>query len=470
MSAVIELKPQGSSETVSRAQSLFAKGDYAQAGAITELYLREHPDDAQALAILSAVYKHAERTAVGYVLARRAVELRPDRPETWVAQGFAAQDLWRHDEAFDCYRKAMARAHTNGQKALYLNNIASAHLDLGQFTKAEEFVDKSLALEPRDRNARHNKGLCLLARRDWANAWDYYSASIGSSQRNEFRYMKGTPEGAEPCWDGKPFAGILAVYGEQGLGDEVCAASAIPQIAEAQRIAGGRLIVDCDKRLEGLFRRSFPEAKVYGTRHEKVLTWAQEDRKVGASIACFEVLKHFRKRAEDFPGTPYLKACPDRVKQWKAFFANGKPTIGVAWSGGTWKNAGSFRHMPLTEWKPIFEAVDANWVSLAHKDATKDIEGTPIKQYSWGTLTKDYDDTAALVASCDLVIAMQTSVNHLAGGLGVDNWIVLPKTSQWRYGENYDDLPWYKNTRLFRQGSSWPVLTIANELKARYAR
>lgn len=467
MAAVIELKPQGSSETVARAQSLFARGDYAQAGAMTELYLREHPDDAQALAILAAVYKHAERTPVAYVLARRAVELRPDRPETWVSQGFAAQDLWRHDEAFDCYRKALARAQTDKQRALYLNNIASAYLDLGQFAKAEEYVEKSLELEPRDRNARHNKGLCLLARRDWAHAWEWYSASIGSNQRNEFRYMKGTPQGAEPCWDGKPFAGILAVYGEQGLGDEICASSAIPQIAEAQRVAGGRVVIDCDKRLEKLFRRSFPEVKVYGTRNEKVLNWEESDRKVGASIACFEVLKHFRKKAEDFPGTAYLKPCPDRVKQWKALF-NGKPTIGVAWTGGTWKNAGSFRHMPLKEWQQIFDAVDANWVCLQYKDASKEIEGTPIKQYSWGTLTKDYDDTAALVASCDLVIAMQTSINHLAGGLGVPNWIIVPKTSQWRYGEGFEDLPWYSSARIFRQGSSWPVQTIANELKAKF--
>jgi len=131
MAAVIELHPRGSSETVSRAQSLFKKGDYAQAGAMTELYLRENPDDAQALAILAACYKHAERTPVAYILSRRATELRPDRPETWVTQGFCAQDLWKMDEALECYRKALARAQDNSQRALYYNNIASTHLDMG---------------------------------------------------------------------------------------------------------------------------------------------------------------------------------------------------------------------------------------------------------------------------------------------------------------------------------------------------
>lgn len=470
MAQVIELKPTGSSQTVSSAQKHYLKGDYAQAGAIAELYLREHPEDAQALAILSAVYKQADRNALAYILGKKASELRPDRPETWVCHGFAAQSLWRMDEALDCYRKSLQRAQNKNQKGLYNNNIASVHLDLGNFSTAEKYVDESLKFEPNDKNARHNKGLCLLARREWGEAWNWYSASIGSSQRTEFRYMKSSPEGPEPCWDGKPFAGILAVYGEQGLGDEVCAASALPDIIAAQGAAGGRVIVDCDKRLEGLFRRSFPEATIHGTRWEKTLNWPEDDRKVGASIACFEVLKHFRTKAEDFPGTAYLKACPERMKQWKATFDNGKPTIGIAWTGGTWKNAGTFRNFPLHEWRPILEAADANWVSLQYKDASADIEGTPVKQYGWATLSKDYDDTAALVASCDLVIGVQTSVNHLAGALGVPNWIVLPTTSQWRYGEGYEDLPWYRGTKLYRQKEkTWPVQQLVADLKARFA-
>lgn len=464
MAAVIELKPKGQDQTVASAQKHYLKGDYAQAGAIAELYLREHPDDAQALAILSAVYKQADRSALAYILGKRASELRPDRPETWVCHGFAAQSLWRTDEALSCYRKALQRAQNSNQKALYNNNIASVYLDLGQFSEAEKYVDRSLEFEASEKNTRHNKGLCLLARREWGEAWHWYSASIGSNQRTEFRYMNGTPQGAEPCWDGKPFAGILAVYGEQGLGDEVCAASAIPDIIAAQKAAGGRVIIDCDKRLEGLFRRSFPGATVHGTRWEKSLSWPEEDRNIGASIACFEVLKHFRTKAEDFSGKPYLTPCPDRLKQWKATFANGKPTIGIAWTGGTWKNAGSFRQLPLSQWQPIFDAVDANWVSLQYKDATSEIEGTPVRQYSWGTITKDYDDTAALVAACDLVIGVPTSVIHLAGALGVPAICMKAQTPCWKFA--HSELAFTPDVKLVDNPGDWkaPVSQVVKLL------
>lgn len=461
MAQVIELKPTGSSETVNKANKAYLAGDYPRAGAMAETYLLEHPDDAQALTILAACLKQGNRVAVAYHLARRATEMRPDRSETWVCLGHCAQNLWRMDEALSCYRKALQRAQTTNQKGLYNNNIGSVYLDLGQFEKAEGFIRESLKYDPQEKNTRHNLGLCLLAKREWEEAWKWYSASIGSSYRAEFRY------GKEPVWDGTP-GGTVVVYGEQGLGDEICAASAVPDILKAQAEAGGRLILDCDKRLEGLFRRSFPGATVHGTRWEKQLAWPEGDRKIDASISGFEVLKHFRKRNEDFPGTPYLKPCPDRVKMWKSLHA-GKPTIGIAWTGGTWKNAGSFRKLPLEQWKPIFDAVDANWVSLQYKDASADLKGTPVVQYPWATLGKDYDDTAALVASCDLVIAMQQSVNHLAGGLGIPTWTLIPTTSQWRYGEEYTDLPWYKSVRLYRQkGEVWPVKQIAEDLKARF--
>lgn len=462
MAQVIQLKPQGENESIRQANKVYIAGDYARAGAMAEMYLLEHPEDAQAMTILAACLKQGGRTAIAYHLAKRASELRPDRSETWVGHGHMAQNLWRMDEALSCYRKALQRAQTDAQRALYNNNIGSVYLDLGQFAKAEEFVRKSLELDPKDSNTRHNLGLCLLARREWHEAWKWYSASIGSSYRAEFRY------GKEPRWEGKP-GGTLVVYGEQGLGDEICAASAISDVIQSQQEANGRLILDCDARLEKLFKRSFPGAIVHGTRWEKKLSWPEEERNIDASISAFEVLKFYRNKPEDFPGKPYLKACPTRTQMWRNLH-QGKPTIGIAWTGGTWKNAGSFRKLPLEQWKPIFESVDANWVSLQYKDASEELKGTPVTQYPWATLTKDYDDTAALVASCDLIIAMQTSVNHLAGALGVPTWTLIPTTSQWRYGEQFTDLPWYASAKLYRQqGEAWPVKQIAEDVKARFA-
>jgi hypothetical protein len=42
---------------------------------------------------------------------------------------------------------------------------------------------------------------------------------------------------------------------------------------------------------------------------------------------------------------------------------------------------------------------------------------------------------------------------------------LIPKTSQWRYGEEYTEVPWYQSMKLYRQNNSWPTRKIASDLK-----
>jgi len=460
MAQVYEIPAGRDRSRIELAAKLRDEGELDKALVIAEEYLLEDANDAQAIILLAAILKDAKKLTIAYQLAKRGTDLRADRAEPWAMFGLCAQALWRMDEAASAYRKAIDRSQTKEQKARYESNLASVHLDMGRFSESEEHLRRSLALIPDDPSANHNYGLSLLARRNWKEGWPYYSASVGKIGRVVFKY-KNPPE---PTWDGDPEKRIV-VFGEQGLGDEICAASMLPDaIAHSKKV-----ILDCDKRLEGLFKRSFPQASVYGTRYAKSGEgrWKEGKEDFDASVAGFELGQFFRPTTESFPGTPYLIPCPVRVAGWKAALPK-KPVIGIAWSGGTPANAGLYRRLPLEHWKPILDAVDAHWVSLQYKDAAAEIEGTPVVQYPWATLTKDYDDTAALVNACHLVITMQTSVAHLAGALGVPCWTLIPTTSQWRYGEDYTDVPWYRSMKLYRQKQSWtPVVNkIAEDLRA----
>ena len=72
----------------------------------------------------------------------------------------------------------------------------------------------------------------------------------------------------------------------------------------------------------------------------------------------------------------------------------------------------------------------------------------------FGEELKDFSDTAALAANMDLVIAVDTSVAHLAGALAKPVWILLPFVPDWRWLLDRDDSPWYPTARLFRQDDS----------------
>jgi ADP-heptose:LPS heptosyltransferase len=67
--------------------------------------------------------------------------------------------------------------------------------------------------------------------------------------------------------------------------------------------------------------------------------------------------------------------------------------------------------------------------------------------------SKDLTETAALIATLDLVITVDTSIAHLSGAMGVPVWLMLAHLSDWRWFEEREDCPWYPSARLFRQPS-----------------
>lgn len=433
------------------AKDLSENGKTDLAWKLINKLLTEDPNDVRALTMASYLMHKMGGLPQAYHFARAAAQICPDDPGAWTNFGHAASKLWLIEEAERYYKRALQCSKSQYDFTVLWVNLSALYLDNGEFDKALHYVHKVLSVDPDHPNARTNLGFCQLALRNW-EGWKGYHGTIGSDWRPRVRYRE------EPEWDGSP-GKTVALYADQGLGDEISFASMIPDAAQVCQ----KLILDCDGRLEGLFRRSFPQIKVYGTR-VKEEKWAKEDRQIEASLPLGQVGEFFRTSDESFPGTPYLVPCPDRVQQWKALFASkGKPTVGIAWTGGVPKSNARNRKVSLTDLLPVFE-LDAHFVSLQYRDAQKEIDALHVNhpevdlvQYPWATLTQDYDDTAALIASLDYVLCIQTAVAHTAGGLGVPVTVLLPTATTWRYGVAHDTVPWYRCLRIIRQAKtgSW---------------
>ena len=57
----------------------------------------------------------------------------------------------------------------------------------------------------------------------------------------------------------------------------------------------------------------------------------------------------------------------------------------------------------------------------------------------------------SIMSQLDLVIAPDSAVAHLAGGLGMPTFVALSTQSEWRWMAEREDSPWYPTMRLFRQ-------------------
>jgi len=158
---------------------------------------------------------------------------------------------------------------------------------------------------------------------------------------------------------------------------------------------------------------------------------------------------------------PYLYANPDLVALWKKKLPQYGDTqqykIGICWQGNTVWAATKF--MPLRSFVQLADIPGVQLYSLQQYDGLEQLNTVPHNKLI--TFDKELDkehgsfmDTAAIMKQLDLVITVDTSLAHLAGGLGVPVWLVLPRTAHWRWLLNRNDTPWYPTMRLFRQTKS----------------
>jgi hypothetical protein len=145
------------------------------------------------------------------------------------------------------------------------------------------------------------------------------------------------------------------------------------------------------------------------------------------------------------------------VTQWSARLgAGGRRKIGIAWSGRPTHKNDHNRSVALGDFLGIFAGVDAAIVSLQRE--VRDADAAVLHERSdvihFGEDLNDFTDTAALIENLDLVVAVDTSVVHLAGALGKPAWVLLPFMPDWRWLLDRDDSPWYPSLRLFRQDES----------------
>lgn len=424
------------------------------------LNLDKDPNDALSLFVIAEVYSRAERFGFAANLYTRISQLKPERPEVWNNLGMCYAGLGDQLKARDAFFKAY---NLNKRGSMFSANIGMTYFAERDFKRASEWCEKALAIDPDSKSATNTLGMCNLSLGHWDKGWKQYSSSVGGKFRKLIRYQE------EPQWEGQPGQTVV-FYGEQGLGDEIMYASCIPDAQQTCK----QVILECDKRLEPLFRRSFPGVQVHGTRRQQDVAWLA-DIKVDASLPVGQLPQFFRPSPKSCPGEPYLVADPERRVQWRALFDSmgKKPKIGICWSGGSKHNKPKERAIGLDAMRPLFESVDAEWISLQYKDPTEEIResGLPIRHYKRACETDDYDDTAAMVAELDMVIGVHTTAHHLAGALGVPGLILVPARTIWIYCLPDGSMPWYRSAHLFKQneGEGWPatIKRFVNDPKLR---
>jgi hypothetical protein len=144
-------------------------------------------------------------------------------------------------------------------------------------------------------------------------------------------------------------------------------------------------------------------------------------------------------------------ADPARIKTLRAETrGNAGLRVGLNWSGNPDSPVEKFRSPPLDALAPLAALDGIDWISL-QKGPGGDALTRPAAFDLIETGEAPLDETAALIATLDLVVTTDTAVAHLAGALGVPCFVLLHHAPDWRWLLGRADCPWYPSLRLFRQ-------------------
>ncbi len=244
-------------------------------------------------------------------------------------------------------------------------------------------------------------------------------------------------DGNRPTWDGDASEAVF-VWREQGIGDEIMFGSMLP----ALHAISSKVILECDQRLIPIYERSFPEGIRFVSHRNQV----SEDEYT-SHIAVGSLLKHFRRKLEDFssvsPG--WLKAEPKKIASLRERLRSkaSDKVIGISWQTNATGTKSYQRNIPLDILAKYLKPVQAKFVN--------DFDNLKIDNIDEIDIYNDIDGLAALISACDIVVSIDNSTVHLAGALGIDTRVLLPEVADERWGLDSSDSYWYDHLTLYRQ-------------------
>jgi len=454
---------------------------------------------------------------------KNAFDIKPDYTKAYLFRGIALQRLEKYDHALICFKIVVEREPNNIQALTRLAstfrsldqlddafscfmqaarlkpNDAGIYLELGntlntqdKTTKALEMYEHALSLNPKNIQAQYNRSYTLkkLSRikeaiREYKKLLllkpDHAAGHFGLAlsylllgdfkkgwKEYEWRWAKDKEiprPYKQPMWDGSDLHGkTLLLYAEQGLGDTF----QFIRLAQQAKERGARVILETQTPLTQLIHLCPYLDEVY-PRRTKLPHFD-----VQAPLMSLPLI--LKLAVDSVPSdVPYLHADPTLVEHWRDVLAEDKNfKIGICWQGNPnyhtffLRKTVAAKSMPLHHFAQLAALPSISLYSLqkmSGEDQLKDIT------FEVNTFGEDFDtahgrfmDTAAVMKNLDLVITVDTSISHLAGGLGVPTWLLLPNPPDWRWMLDCDTTPWYPQMQLFRQPEPGDWQTVMQQV------
>ena len=418
------------------------------------------PTYAEAFYNLGNALKEQGKLEEAIASYKKALSLKPDYADAYYNMGINLQDQGKIEEAIAAYKKALS---LKPDYADAYNNMGVTLKDQGQLDEAVEAYNKALAIKPdyaeaynnmgttfqdqgklEEAIASHNKALAI--KHDYADAHHNLSFALLNSGRvkeglDEYEWRWNRAEGlsnnrhfSKPKWDGNRNVSnkTILLWSEQGPGDVVMWLSVLKFLTPLVK----HCIIECPKKLQTLFERSFPNVEVQVENRETDLEKNNFDfhLPVGSLFRHFlpEITKHKDVNA-------YLIPDQLRVAYWKKRLSalSAGPFIGISWKSPVITRQRLRNYTTVNDWEQVLSIPDITFINLQAKDFEHDItqikEKFGVKVYNFDEIDHydDLDEVAALSAALDMCVSVSTTISTITAAVGTPTKMLHWRQSSW---------------------------------------
>jgi len=425
------------------------------------------PRHAEALNAAGLVLQSLARTEEAIAAFRRASSVDGSHAGAHENLGRALLDEGRLEEARLSLERALA---LNGDNANALCNLGVVLQEQGRWADAAVSLERALAIDPGYDGAAYNLGLARLHLRQFDDAWVLHERRLSSDGiRERLRKDAATVARFEslPHWQGPAERGTgeLAVWAEQGIGEQLLYSTLIPDLVEQ----GVRFVYEVDARLLAAYERAFPGSQFAPWRDppDAPLQGA------GQVLFAGSLPGFFRRTRESFARQPrrLLSALPERVAHYRGRLAALGPGLKVAlsWRSTRGDRLGPRKSVPLSRFTDLVKLADAHFVDVQYGDtdaeraAVEAASGVRLARFGDVDHFRDLEEVLAILSACDLLITTSNATAHFAGALGKRAWLLFPADNPpffyWTHDDQYRS-DWYPSVEIVSRTElkEWPAL------------
>lgn len=462
-----------------------AAGEFSGAAESYRSALAAHPESANLHNNLGVAYLELDRSDDAAHCFEAALRLDPAFSAARNNLGRARRNRRDYAGALECFRAASSEFDARANAGFVLNDLGEhvaardallacakerpdhaetqcglglAYLALAQLSDAERHFGAALALSPEHAEACFGLANIALLLGEFTDGWRLYESRIRMPRLRRYYRSEAMR------WHGEPLPGrTLLVSAEQGYGDNLLFVRLLPLVKPR---AQATVVFRCRPPLVRLF------AGIFGV--DRIVS---DDDATVAHDAAIPLLSlaHVLGIARDaVPVSVHYIRAPDALAaQWRQRLAEDRRLrVGLVWGGNPLRAHDASRVPDAAAYAALAQVDGVSFYNLQVGLDAAALARVPLSIIDHSVEFTDFADTAALIQNLDLVIAVDTSVAHLAGAMGKPLWLLHPGPPDWRWEIDGSDSPWYPDVRIFRRhpkGWAATLVYVADALRG-YAR